>query len=59
MLAYKLDWESCHKVADRTSYLARIRNEGREDFIQDVLLEMMKKARQDSGGLSTDRKSVV
>jgi len=53
MLAYNLDWKSCHKVADRTSYLAGIRNEDREDFIQDVLLEIMKRARQDSGGLST------
>jgi len=52
MFAYNLDWESCHKVADRTSYLAGIRYEDRKDFIQDVLLEMMKRARQDSGGLS-------
>jgi len=53
MLAYKLDWESCHKVADWTAYRAGIRYENREDFVQDVLLEMMKRAQQDSGGLST------
>ena len=53
MLAYKLDWESCHKVADWTAYRAVIRYEDREDFVHDGLLEMMKRAQQDSGGLST------
>ncbi len=52
-IVYDLDWKSCHKVADRTSYLAGIRREDREDFVQDVLLEMMERARRDSGGLST------
>ena len=53
MFAYNLDWESCHKVADRTAYLAGIRYENREDFVHDVLLEMMERARRDGGGLST------
>lgn len=49
----KLDWENCHKVADITSYRAGIRYEAREDFVHDVLVEMMERARQDSGSLST------
>jgi hypothetical protein len=53
MFAYNLEWESCHKVADRTSYLAGIRYENREDFVQDVLLEIMERSRQDSGRFST------
>ena len=53
MCAYTLDWESCHKVADRTSYLPGIRYEDRKDFVQDALLEMMKRARENGGGLST------
>jgi len=53
MFAYNLDWESCRKVADRTAYLAGIRYENREDFVHDVLLEMMERARRDGGGLST------
>ncbi len=53
MCAYTLDWESCHKIADRTSYLPGIRYEDRKDFVQDALLEMMKRARQNGGGLST------
>ena len=50
---YNLDWKSCHKVADITSYRAGILREDREDFVQDVLVKMMERARQDSGGLST------
>ena len=53
MFSYNLDWEICRKVANRTCYLAGIRYEDREDFVQDVLLEMMERARQDSGGLSS------
>jgi len=54
MPAYKLDWELCRKVSKRVCYQAGIRRADREDFVQDVLAEMMERARRDSGGLSTE-----
>ncbi len=53
MLTYNLNWDSCRKVAERTCYSAMIHYRDKEDFIQDVLVEMMRRAQQDSGGLST------
>ncbi len=52
--AYKLDFESCRKVARIVCYRAGIRWDDKEDFVQNVLVEMMERARQDSGGLSSD-----
>jgi hypothetical protein len=54
MFAYKLDWELCRKAAKRVCYEAGIRWDDKEDFVQDVLAEMMERARRDSGGLSTE-----
>lgn len=51
--AYKLDWGSCLKVAKTVCFQAGIPWADREDFTQDVLVEMMERARRDSGGLST------
>jgi len=49
---YKLDWGACLKVARHICYWDGIHREDREDFIQDVYLEMMVRARQNGGGLS-------
>ncbi len=53
MFAYNLNWGSCRKVAARTCYSSMIHHRDKEDFVQDVLLEMMQRAQLDSGGLST------
>ena len=52
MVIYNLDWQDCRKIAKRACYWAGILREDREDFVQDVLVEMMKRARRDSGALS-------
>jgi hypothetical protein len=49
---YKLDWEACLKVAKHIYYWDGIHSEDREDFIQDVYLEMMVRAQRDGGSLS-------
>ena len=54
MHAYTLDWSRCQRMSHYTCYRAGIPRQDREDFVQDILLEMMKRAQQDSGGLSTD-----
>lgn len=51
---YKLDWESCRKVARIVCKEATIHWDDKEDFVQNVLVEMMERARRDSGGLSSD-----
>jgi hypothetical protein len=48
---YKLDWENCRRVARTVCYEAGIHWDDKGDFIQDVLVEMMERARRDSGGL--------
>ena len=50
---YKLDFESCRKVARIVCYQAGIRWDDKEDFVQNVLVEMMERARRDSGGLTS------
>src|SRR5271157_3022984 len=52
--AYKLDWERCRKVAKTVCYEAGINWEDKEDFVSDVLVEMMERARRDSGGLASE-----
>ena len=52
--AYKLDWERCRRVAKTVCYEAGINWEDKEDFTQDVLAEMMERARRDSGGLTSE-----
>ncbi|KKK93282.1 hypothetical protein LCGC14_2694430 [marine sediment metagenome] len=47
-----LDWGLCRKIADRIRYCDGIRPEDGEDFAQDVLLEMIVRARRDDGNLS-------
>lgn len=51
--AYKLDFESCRKIARIVCYRAGIHWSDKEDFAQDVLVEMMERARRDSGGLTS------
>ncbi len=51
--AYKLDWESCRRVAKIVCYWAGIHWDDKEDFVSDVLVEMMERARRNSGGLPT------
>ena len=51
---YKLDWERCRKVAKTVCYEAGIHWEDKEDFTQDVMAEMMERARRDSGGLTSE-----
>lgn len=51
-MVYNLNWQDCRKIARRTCYSAGILLEDREDFVQDVLVEMMKRARRDSSELS-------
>ena len=51
-MIYNLDWKDCQRIAERACYWAGIHREDRKDFIQDVLVEMMERARRDSGGLS-------
>jgi hypothetical protein len=53
VMVYNLDWKDCQKIAERACYWAGIHREDRKDFIQDALVEMMERARLDSGGLST------
>ncbi len=52
-MGYSLDWKDCQRIAELACYSAGIHREDRKDFIQDVLVEMMERARRDSGGLST------
>ena len=51
--AYKLDFESCRKIARIVCYRAGIHWSDKEDFTQDVMVEMMERARRDSGGLTS------
>lgn len=50
---YTFDWEVAARVAKTVCYQAAIRWDDKEDFVSDVLAEMMERARRDSGGLST------
>ncbi len=52
--AYKLDFESCRKVARIVCKEATIHWDDKEDFVSDVLVEMMERARRDSGGLTSE-----
>ena len=52
--AYKLDWERCRRVAKTVCYEAGINWEDKEDFVSDVLVEMMERAGRDSGGLTSE-----
>jgi hypothetical protein len=51
---YTLDWGECQKVARIICNRAAIHFDDKEDFTQDVLVEIMDRARQDSGGLTSE-----
>ena len=52
--AYKLDWDRCRRIAKTVCYEAGIHWQDKEDFVSDVLVEMMERARRDSGGLTSE-----
>ena len=51
---YTFDWKVADRIARTVRYEAGIHWEDKEDFTQDVLAEMMERARRDSGGLTSE-----